>query len=382
MSARAYLDWNATAPIHPAAVAAAQAALAICGNPSSVHGEGRAARALVEDARRSVAGLMGARADDVVFTGGGTDALHLAARSAVAEAGDAPAILIGATEHEASRAAAEAAAAFARAPLIETPVHGDGRLDLTALDAAIRSADGRTPVLILQAVNNETGVLQPIGEAASRLGAAGGLTILDAVQAVGRTPFDLAETGADFVVASAHKMGGLQGVGAAAKRADRAWRAVISGGGQERFARGGTENVSGIAAFGAAAEAVDFDAWRATCAVRDRLEARLQADDPTVVFFGADADRAPNVTCFASLDMTAELGVLAMDLAGFAISAGSACSSGTMRSSRVIAAMGRADLSDRGVRVSFGPGAVEADADAFADAWSTARARTARKAAA
>lgn len=379
MTARTYLDWNATAPAHPSAFDAARDAFLRFGNPSSIHSEGRAARDVLERARHAVADLVGARTDDVAFTGGGTEALHLAARSAVSEAARAV-VLVGAAEHDAARAAAEAAAAEARAPLHEAPVDAAGRLDLQALDAAIAAANGRTPVFILQSVNNETGVRQPIEEAIARVGAAGGVIVLDAVQAIGRAPFHFATVGADYAVASAHKMGGLPGVGVAVKKPERHWRAVVSGGGQERFARAGTENVSGIAAFGAAASAVDFDAWRGTEAVRDRLEARLLADDPNAVIFGAGADRAPNVTCFASPDMTAELGVMAMDLAGFAISAGSACSSGTMRPSRVIAAMGRADLAGRAVRVSFGPGADASDADAFAEAW--ARARTARRIAA
>ena len=372
MSARSYFDWNATAPLRAEAKRAAEDALARTGNPSSVHAEGRAARAIVERAREQVAALVAARPTDVFFTSSGTEANMLALTPFIETADDKQPrsrLLISAIEHASVRAGGR----FARDAVEELPVDAEGRLDLAALGVAV--AKTPRPLVSLMLANNETGVLEPVAEAAAIVHEAGGLLHVDAVQAAGRIACDIAALGADLLTLSAHKIGGLKGVGALVRRSDNIHIAepLIRGGGQERGFRAGTENVTGIAAFGAAAAAAR--GARATeagrmLALRTSLEAGLRAISPQVLIFGASAERLPNTTLFATHGMKAETAVIAFDLERIAVSSGAACSSGKVQPSHVLAAMGFSPSLARGaVRVSLGWSTAESDVERFLNAW-------------
>jgi cysteine desulfurase len=362
MSARAYLDWNATAPLREEARAAAVAALDVIGNPSSPHAEGRRARALVEDAREEVAALVGAEPADVVFTSGGTEANNwvlAAGWSAIALAG---------VEHDSVRAPAGTSGAR----LIGLPVDADGVVAAAGLGAALDEPLGPRGLVTLQMANNETGVLQPVAEAAAIARARGLSVHTDAVQAAGRVAIDFRTLGVDFLSLSAHKLGGPKGVGALVVRAGAALPAFIVGGGQERRRRAGTENVSAIAGFGAAAHAAarglaGMDRVRA---LRDRLEAEVQAITPDAWVIAAGAGRLPNTASIALPGASAETLVIALDLASVAVSAGAACSSGKVAASHVLDAMGvEPSLARAAIRVSLGWGSTEADVAAFLQAW-------------
>jgi cysteine desulfurase len=371
MADRSYLDWNATAPLRQQAKAALTAALELCGNPSSVHGEGRTARRLIEEAREQVAKLVGADPADVVFTSGGTEANALALTPLVARAGDkAPlqCLLISAIEHPSIRSAGR----FSAEAVSEIPVTAHGVVDLSALKAML--AKGGRALVSTMLANNETGVVQPVREAADIVHEAGGILHVDAVQGPGRIALDLKALGADLLTLSAHKLGGPKGVGALIRAPGiHISEPLIKGGGQERGSRAGTENVAGIAGFGAAAEAAlqslkaDIALMRA---LRDKLEAGLKTATPQAVIFGADTDRLPNTTLFALPGIKAETAVIAFDLDGVAVSSGAACSSGKVQSSHVLAAMGvQRALSDGAIRVSLGPATTENDLERFHKAW-------------
>jgi len=374
--ARIYLDWNATAPLRPEARAAAVAALDIVGNPSSVHGEGRAARRLIEEARLEVAALVTADPANVVFTSGGTEANALALSPGI-RAGDAQGpcdwLLASAIEHPSVLAGGR----FPRALIEVLPVTPEGVVDLVALDArlaALRSAGRRALVSIMHA-NNETGVVQPVAAAAAMVHAAGGLLHVDAVQTAGRIPCDINELGADLLTLSGHKLGAPKGVGALVRRSGELHLGppLITGGGQERGWRAGTENVAAIAGFGAAAAAArrHLDAERERVAsLRNRLDQRLMAAFPHASIFGAGAERLPNTTLFAVPGAKAETSVIGLDLAGFAVSSGAACSSGKVAASHVLAAMGvPAALARGAVRVSLGRDSTESEVESFVSAW-------------
>jgi cysteine desulfurase len=377
MSERIYLDWNATAPLRPEARAAMMAALDTVGNASSVHHEGRAARRLIEQARERVAALVGAEPRNVVFTSGGTEANMLALSPALeTHRGKAgfDRLMVSAVEHASVRAGGGFAALHRQ--IEEIPVTADGAVDLAALEArlaGLQQEGSRPPLVSIQAANNETGVIQPVEAAAALVHAAGGPLHVDAVQVVGRIPFDIGSSGADLVTVSAHKLGGPQGVGALIRRSPALHFAepVLRGGGQERGARAGTENVAGIAGFGAAAAAAmasmgaDGERMRV---LRDRLEAGL--DGGPALVFGRNAGRLPNTTLFAVPGIRAETALINLDLDGFAVSSGSACSSGKVTVSHVLTAMGvPADLAASAIRVSIGPGTGENDIDRFLKAW-------------
>jgi cysteine desulfurase len=373
MTERVYLDWNATAPLRPQAREAMVAALDTIGNPSSVHAEGRAARRLVDDARRRVAALVGAEPGDVVFTSGGTEANALALAPGMAGGGP-QVLLVSAIEHPSVLAGGR----FAADAVIKVPVGPDGIVDLGALEQRLATLerDGRGRALVsLMHANNETGVVQPIAAAAAIVHQAGGLLHVDAVQGAGRIPCDINDLGADLLTISGHKLGGPQGVGALVRRANAPnWaEPLIKGGGQERGARAGTENVAAIAGFGAAAEAAtrDRDAERQRLgALRDRLEASLKVDFPDATVFGAEAERLPNTSLFAVPGAKAETAVIGLDLGGVAVSSGAACSSGKVAPSHVLAAMGvPAPLARGAVRVSIGYATQETDIDRFLAAW-------------
>ena len=342
MSNAIYMDANATTPPSASALAALEAALRVIGNPSSVHGFGRAARGLVDRARAQIAQLVGARAENVIFVAGGTEANNLA----LASRGARPLIVSG-IEHESVLKPAQAASARI------LRVRRNGQVDLDDLTAALREAERPAFVSIMLA-NNETGVIQPVREAADLVHAAGGLLHCDASQTPGRIALDMSALGADLLSMSAHKMGGVLGVGALVLKSDLAIAPMLIGGGQEKFRRAGTENVPAIAAFGAAAdEARTLAHAPRLAALRDRLETQLVAFG--IEALGKDAPRLPNTACVAVAGKSSETLVMALDLSGYAISAGSACSSGKVRPSPVALAMGYSESVARSaIRVSLG----------------------------
>jgi cysteine desulfurase len=371
MAERTYLDWNATAPLREEARRAFADALGAIGNPSSVHAEGRAARRLIEQARAQVAKLVGAAPANVIFTSGGTEANALALTPFIETATEkAPrgALLISSIEHPSVRAGGR----FAAEAITELPVEPDGRLKLAALAEALANVD--RPLVSLMLANNETGVIQPVAEAAALVHAAGGLLHVDAVQGVARTACDINALGADLMTLSAHKIGGPKGVGALIRGDDLHFAdPLIRGGGQERGARGGTENVPGIAAFGAAAAAAHAHMSRETSrmsALRQKLEQGLYAVAPDTVVFGVGVPRLPNTTLFAVPGVKAETAIIGLDLEGIAVSSGAACSSGKVQASHVLEAMGFGPpLTQAALRVSVGWTTTEADVERFQNAW-------------
>jgi cysteine desulfurase len=351
-----YLDWNATAPLRPEAAAAMQDAMAQCGNPSSVHRRGRAARQAVEAARDKIAALA---PGDVTFTSGGTEANHLA--------------LLGTGRRRVLVSAVEHGSVLQAVPTAERiPVDRNGIVDLAALDALLSS--GPPALVSVMLANNETGVIQPLDVIVAIAHARGALVHTDAVQATAKIPLD---TGADILTLSAHKFGGPPGVGGVASRVELA--AMIRGGGQERGRRAGTENLVGIAGFAAAAEAASIAEYERVRSLRDRLEAAL----PEAVIVGAEAPRLPNTSAIAMPGMAAETQVIAFDLAGVMVSAGAACSSGKVGPSHVLAAMGLdPEIANSTIRVSLGWTTNEADIAHFIDTWTALRARRDRRRAA
>ncbi|MBK8198971.1 MAG: cysteine desulfurase [Acidobacteria bacterium] len=376
-----YADYNATAPMRPEARDAVMAALALgAANPSSVHQAGRAARAVVERARAQIGGAIGSRASDIIFTSGGTESLLLAIQGAVLALDGKATLIVSAIEHE----AATKAAAHAGVPVETAYVGPDGRVDLGDLGDRLKGWDTAakgTPVLVLMLANNETGILQPVAEAAALVRAAGGLVVCDAVQALGKVQVNAALLGADYIALSAHKIGGPQGVGALWHRAGAPLKALQYGGGQERGLRSGTENVAGIAGFGAAAEAAvrDLPKYAALAKLRDAMESRLKAEGGVTVI-GEGSLRLAGTSNFARPGFRAETQVMALDLAGVCVSAGSACSSGKVKRSLVLLAMGADDaLAESAIRTSFGWNSQAEDFERVADAWLEAARRTVLK---
>jgi cysteine desulfurase len=368
MVGRVYLDWNASAPLRPAARAALCAALDQAGNPSSVHREGRAARKLIEDARAAIAALVGADPRNVIFTSGGTEANALALIPVLQVGGETcrfERLLVSAVEHPSVLAGGR----FPAEAVETLPVDRNGVIDLGVLEQ--RLARHANVLVSLMAANNETGVIQPIAAVAEIVHRHGGLLHVDAVQAAGRMRLDIVELGADLLALSAHKIGGAKGAGALIRRDESIHLSdpLIRGGGQERGVRAGTENVAAIAAFGAAAAACQEAEAAAMDVLRDRLEAGLRAT-PEAIIFGADVPRLPNTTLVALPGGKAETLVIGLDLDGVAVSSGSACSSGKVAPSHVLAAMGVApDLARGAVRVSLGATSTEADVDRFIQVW-------------
>ena len=366
-----YLDYNATAKVRPAAVAAVMSALELTGNASSIHGSGRAARAVVEAARTDVAALVGASPAAVTFVSGGAEANAQAIESAIASG--FVRVIVGATEHDTVRETAVASGL----PIAVWPVDSEGVADLGWLEREL--ASGPRALVCLLLANNETGVIQPVAAAAQLVRAAGGWLHVDAVQAAGRMALDFAALGADTLTVSAHKIGGPQGSGAliAGPRAGVVRR--LHGGGQERGRRAGTENVPGIAGFGAAARAALDDLARmcADRAGRDALEAVVTAAGAQVL--GVGAKRLPQTSCFAMPGFASELQVIGLDLAGVRVSAGAACSSGKVKASPVVTAMGHADLAACSIRISGGWATTPHDWARCGAAWSTLNERRAAR---
>ncbi|MGQ0458025.1 MAG: aminotransferase class V-fold PLP-dependent enzyme [Hyphomicrobium sp.] len=361
-SRRLYLDYNATAPVRAEAKAAMISALELLGNPSSVHAEGRAARGVVERAREQVARLVGAKPSEIVFTSGATEA------NAWVMAQPWETIFVAGVEHDSVLAAAKAS----KANIITVATARDGLVRIEDI-AACDAGSGRA-LVSLQAANNETGVVQPIAEMAALAREHGLLSHSDAVQAAGRLPIDFAALGLDLMSLSSHKLGGPKGVGALVIRDRLDLAPLIRGGGQERRRRAGTENLSAIAGFGAAAEAAlaDLAAIARVAKLRDRLESAVLDITPDALVIGKESPRIANTTSLALPGRPAETLVIKLDLAGVAVSAGAACSSGKVGASHVLESMGYgADVSRSAIRVSLGPDTTEDDIAAFVAAFKT-----------
>ncbi|HEY4344726.1 MAG TPA: cysteine desulfurase family protein [Parvibaculum sp.] len=372
---RAYMDHNATAPVRPAAAEAVARALTLTGNPSSVHAEGRRARQLVEEARADVAKLVHAKPGEIVFTSGGTEAANLALHVAKNALG-VERLIVSAIEHDCIRTAASALGL----PVAIAPVDAEGVVDLDALSKLL--AEPGKPLLALMMANNETGVVQPVVEAVDLANGTGAVVLTDAIQAVGRMRVDFNALGAAMLLLSAHKIGGPQGVGALVIREGLAFSPLLQGGGQEQRRRAGTENVPGIAGFGVAAKLSlnDYRAMPHILALRNRLEAAIHASGPDAVVFGEAAPRLANTSLFAASGLDAETLIMALDLDGLAVSAGSACSSGKVARSHVLAAMGVDEALARGaIRVSLGIENTEDEVDRLAASWSRVAKRAQEK---
>lgn len=369
MPDRVYLDWNATTPLRPEAREAMAAAWDLPGNPSSVHEEGRKVRRLVEDARALVAGAVGAQPRNVVFTSGGTEANALALTPGLRQK-SGPAVqrlVVSAIEH----ASVLTGGRFAAEAIGMVGVSGSGLVHLDRLRENL--ASGPPALVSVMLANNETGAVQPIAEVAEIVHATGGLLHVDAIQAIGKIPFDINVVNADLVTISAHKIGGPKGAGALIwAEGVQGLEPLLRGGGQERGHRAGTENVAGIAGFGAAVKAamgaLKGDATRLET-LRNRLESGLR-QTPDILIFSADAPRLPNTTLFTVAGLRAETAVIGFDLAGVAVSSGSACSSGKVQPSHVLEAMGLGrELAQGAVRLSLGWSTSDADIDRCLEAW-------------
>jgi cysteine desulfurase len=369
MAERVYLDWNATTPLRPEARAAISAAWNFQGNPSSVHAEGRQARRLVEEARAAIADAVGADKQNVVFTSGGTEANALALTPGLRR-GSGPAVerlLVSAIEH----ASVLSGGRFPPHAIAAVGVTRSGVLDLDHLQAALR--DGPPALVSVMLANNETGAVQPVAEVAGIVHASGGLLHVDAIQAFGKIPTDINILNADLVTLSAHKIGGPKGVGAVVLGGELAgMEPLLRGGGQEKGRRAGTENVTGISGFGAAVRAamgtLPSDSIRLE-GLRNRLESGLR-QTPGAIIFSDGVKRLPNTTLFTVPGLKAETAVIGFDLAGIAVSSGSACSSGKVQPSHVLEAMGFGPETTQGaVRLSLGWSTSPEDIDCCLEAW-------------
>jgi cysteine desulfurase len=369
MSERVYLDWNATTPLRSEARQAMADAWELSGNPSSVHTEGRKARRLVEDARAAIAAAVGARPQDVVFSSGGTEANALALTPGLRRGAGQKVerLLVSAIEH----ASVLAGGRFRPAAIATIKVTATGLVDLDHLRAQL--AEGPAALVSVMLANNETGAVQPVAEVARIVHQAGGLLHVDAIQAFGKIPFDLNSMEADLVTLSAHKIGGPKGAGAVVLAEDvQGLEPLLRGGGQELGRRAGTENVAGISAFGAAAKAA-MAALEANAARLQNLKKQLEdglKQTPGMIVFAEDVPRLPNTTLFTAPGLKAETAVIGFDLAGIAVSSGSACSSGKVQPSHVLDAMGMGrELAQGAVRLSLGWSTSETDIELTLKAW-------------
>ncbi len=363
MKKRIYLDYNASAPVLPVARDTFLAILETPGNASSVHREGQAQRRAIETARRNVASLTGAKTDNIVFTSGATES---AASLLTPEwtMGRAPIrydqLIVGATEHPCVKAGGQ----FAADDVAVSPVDQNGLIKLPELEAQLASANeaGKRPLVAIQLANNETGVIQNISDIAQAVHNAGGFLIVDVAQAAGRIPLDILALGADALILSAHKMGGIKGAGVIIYSGELLRpKPILIGGGQEKGFRAGTENAAAIAAFGAvAAHTQDRTHIKS---LRDAFEAGLTSMVPDIIIHGSSAKRLDNTTFFSIPGVKAETAMIAFDLDGIAVSSGSACSSGKVGRSAVLEAMGY-DEAGGAIRVSFGPHNIASDLDA------------------
>ncbi|HXS41925.1 MAG TPA: cysteine desulfurase family protein [Stellaceae bacterium] len=360
-----YLDWNANAPMRAEAIEAVARALPLCGNPSSVHRFGRRARQAIEAARESVAALINAAAEDVVFTSGGTEANNLALKGFPERR-----VLVSAIEHDSVLAAVPEATRI--------PVRPSGVIDLAALETLL--AEDKRPALVsVMFANNETGVIQPAVEIARIAHAHHAVYHCDAVQGPGKAVVDFRAIGADLMTISAHKIGGPMGIGALIARNDLALKPLVAGGGQERGRRGGTENFPGIVGFGAAAKlaAAEASVMPRVATLRDRAQHALQAAAPAAKIFGVEAVRLPNTLCIAMPGVAAATQVMALDLGGVMVSAGAACSAGKVTRSHVLDAMGVPRVeAECAIRITLGWSTEAADIDHLIEAWTALYARS------
>jgi cysteine desulfurase len=377
---RSYLDYNATTPVRPEVVDAVCAAMRTIGNSSSVHAEGRATRALVEEGREKLRSLINAPVNGVILTGGGTEAIHYALHGVV-RTGAARRIFVSAIEH----AAVPANAAETGAPVEAIPATATGHVDLDWLNDRLKSWDAARDggfLVCVMVANNETGVIQPVREAADIVHDKGGLLFADAAQAVGKIPVNFLMSGADLMAVTAHKFGGPIGVGALIAAPNLPLHPVMRGGGHEQNRRAGTHNVPAVAGLGVACDLARSglaDAPR-IAALRDRMQTAAEAAGAIV--WGRDAARLPGTLSLSAHGFSSQTQLMAMDLAGIAISSGSACSSGKTKPSHVLMAMGAdEELAGCGIRVSVGWGSTDADADAFVREWPAAYARVRARAA-
>ena len=364
MTDSVYLDHNATTPARPEVAAAVAEAMRMTGsNPSSVHAFGRAARRRIEDARENLAGLVGAAPEQVTFTSGGSESNN----TEIVGSGRRR-VLVSAVEHSAVLKTALTRAADSDV----IPVDGDGVVDLAAMAELLAESDEPALVCVM-AANNETGILQPMADISEIAHRAGALVHCDAVQAAGKIPIDAARWGVDYMALTAHKMGGPQGIGALIRLGDAPLKSFITGGGQERGVRAGTENVASITGYGVAAglAARHLDETAARVAgYRDDLERRIMEISPRTRIFSADAPRLPHTSSFTLPGVRSDTQVMALDLSGVAVSAGSACSAGKVEPSHVLDAMAvPAEISTTALRVSFGWSSEAGDVDRFIDAW-------------
>jgi cysteine desulfurase len=376
---RIYFDYNASAPLLPGARAVMLETLAMCGNASSIHGEGRRLRRIVEDARESVAAVFGCGAKQVIFTSGATEAAMLALSPSISRGSqrvDFSRLYVSAVEHPCVLSGGR----FPARDITVAPVLESGLLDLEALAALLdaHASGSGAPLVAVMLANNETGIIQPIAEIADLVHRYGGMLVVDAAQAPGRMAVSLSGLGADFLIVSAHKMGGPQGAGALLLGNEAtAPSPMLTGGGQEGLRRAGTENVAALAGFGAAAAAHNGCELAEIKSLRDSLEEGIltisvqsQGRDGQPVLFGRGEKRLVNTTCFAAPGIAAETALIALDLEGIAVSSGSACSSGKVRRSHVLSAMGVPDdLARCALRISLGVGNGRRDVDRFLDAW-------------
>lgn len=358
---RIYLDYNAAGPVLPGVASAVSSALEAKGNASSVHADGRAKRSIIEKARDSVSRLTGSPSSSVTFTSGGTEA-NATIVQGLLKSGSISSVFCSSVEHP---------SVYEHVPVENrVGVSANGVLDLDALKQAIK--DHTDPFLFcLMLANNETGVIQPVKEAAAVVHEHGGLLFCDAVQGPGKIRLDFKSLGADFYSVSGHKIGGPQGVGCVVSNSDIDLSPILIGGGQERMRRSGTENVSGIAGFGAAAEHVgQMDDFSPIATLRDKLEQALIQIRPDAIVFGQEVPRIPNTTNVAIPSLSSERQVIKLDLSGFSVSAGSACSSGKVSASHVLLAMGvPTELAGSAIRISIGAETSWDDLQAFVDAW-------------
>ena len=369
MADQVYLDYNASAPLCPEARQAMIAAMDVAGNPSSVHASGRAARKIVDHARRTIADLVGGDSERIIFTSGGTEANNLALNGL-----EDVTVFTSAIEHP--------SVIEGRVDAKRIPVDGNGVVDLEALEAMLKeaSAAGQKVLVSVMLANNETGVIQPVAKVALLAREYGAKVHCDAIQALGRLPVDMGRLLVDMVSVSAHKIGGPKGIGALAIAPGVMLVPQIRGGGQEKYRRGGTENVLGIAGFGAAAEraGAQLANMANVAALRDRLETELASEAPELLIAGKGTERLVNTSCLILPGMPGETQVMALDLAGVAISSGSACSSGKVRESHVLKEMGVSDAGSA-IRVSLGLETTDEDIDTFIRVWSRMRGNAARK---
>lgn len=360
MKQQIYLDFNATAPIRPEVIDAVSRTMAEGGNPSSVHQFGRTARNRVEEARAQVASLVGSKPQEIIFTSGGTEANNLA----LAALADRP-LFVSAVEHDSVLGASDPRSAS------RLPVDAEGLLDLG--DLARQLDASAVPCLVsVMLANNETGVIQPISEIAALVHEHDGLLHCDAIQAAGKISVDFRSLGADMMTLSAHKLGGPQGMGALVLREGLAIEPSLKGGGQELGRRAGTENVAGIVGFGVAAEiaAKSLSGYDRIRRLRDKMEEAIQKISSDSVVYGNAAPRLPNTSTISMPGVASELQVMNFDLAGIALSAGSACSSGKVKASHVLKAMGTSDEeAGSAIRISLGWSTTEKEIEAFVENW-------------